>query len=51
VDNNALFFGHYYLEHLEKDEQAFSFNLTITKCDNKERMLIAFLNQGAYTDV
>jgi len=45
VENKAPFFGHDYLEDLEKDEWAFASNLTFTKSDNKGRMLIAFLNQ------
>jgi len=47
VENKAPFFGYDYLEDLEKDEWAFASNLTFTKSDNKERMLIAFQNQVA----
>jgi len=51
VENKAPFFGHDYLEDLENDEWAFASNLTFTKSDNKERMLIAFLNQVPCTNL
>jgi hypothetical protein len=51
VENKAPFFGHDYLEDLEKDEWAFASNLTFTKSDNKGRMLIAFLNQVPCTNL
>jgi hypothetical protein len=44
VENKAPFFGHNYLEDLEKDEWAFASNFTFTKSDNKGRKLIAFFN-------
>jgi hypothetical protein len=51
VENKSPFFGHNYLEDLEKDEWAFASNLTFTKSDSKGRMLIAFLNQVPYANL